>query len=172
MVGSVVLEVKKVGTTLHLDTCVYSHTYFPFLSLIQNTKALGNVLTNHIYASYEANKCLSCWETSTCIILFLTVIRMGRATGALTVVSKEVKDPALQKSRFLLEWENEGKPVTMVIEVAIVAVFMATKKNCYTEVHSRSRTEMPIFRYRIRGLFEDLDVLPSSSFYLSCFWLG
>lgn len=56
LVGSVVLEVKKGGTTLHLDTCMHSHMYFPFLSLIGNTKALDKVLTNHIYASYEANK--------------------------------------------------------------------------------------------------------------------
>lgn len=105
--------------------------------------------------------CLSCWETSTCIILFLTAIRIERATGAVTVSHKEVKDPSLQKSRFLVEWENEGKAIT----VAIVAVRMATKKNCSTEVHSRARTEMPIFSYRIRGLFEGLDVLPFNSFY-------
>ena len=90
---------------------------------------------------------------------------MESATGAVTVTCKEVKDPFLQKSRFLVEWENEGKAIIMAIEVAIVAVLMATKKNCCTEVRSRARTEMPIFSYRVRGLFEDLDVLSFNSFY-------
>lgn len=58
LVGSVVLENKKEGETLHLDACMHSHTYFPLLLLIQNTNALSKVLTNHIYASYEANKCV------------------------------------------------------------------------------------------------------------------
>lgn len=61
---------------------------------------------------------------------------METATGAVTVTRKEVKDPSLQKSRFLVEWENEGKAITMAIE----AVLMATKKNCCTEVRSGART--------------------------------
>lgn len=34
----------------------------------------------------------------------------------------------MQINRFLFEWENEGKVITMVVEVAIVTVLMATKK--------------------------------------------
>lgn len=100
-----------------------------------------------------------------CIILFLTVIRMERATGAVTVARKVVKNPSFQKSSFLVEWENEGKAITMAMEVATVAVLMATKKNCCTEVSSRARTEMSIFSYRIRRLFEGSDVLLFNLFY-------
>lgn len=102
---------------------------------------------------------------SACIILFLTVIRMERATGAVTVTHKEVKDPSLQESKGLVEWESKEKAITIAIEVASVAVLMATKKNCCTEVRSRARAEMPISSGRIRGLFEGLDVLPFNLFY-------
>jgi len=102
---------------------------------------------------------------STCFTLFLTIIRKERATGAVTVTRKEVKDPSLQKSRFSVGWENEGKAITTATEVANVAVLMANKKNFCMEVRSRARTDMPIFSYVTRGLFEDLDVLPFNSFY-------
>lgn len=70
--------------------------------------------------------CLSCWEISICIILFLTVIRMERSTGAVTV-AYEVKDPSLQKSRVLVEWEKEGTGIIMAIDVAIICALMDAK---------------------------------------------
>lgn len=81
---------------------------------------------NHKSASYETNKCLLCWKTSTCIILPLTAIKIERAI----TVTHRAKDPSLQESWFLVEWENVEKALGMAIRVAIVAVLMATKKIC------------------------------------------
>lgn len=45
----------------------------------------------------------------------------------------------MQINRFLFEWENEGKVITMVVEVAIVTVLMATKKKKLQYISSRAR---------------------------------
>lgn len=86
-------------------------------------------------------------QTSVCCagkqvhVLYLTAIKIERAT----TVTHRAKDPSLQESCFLVEWENAENATGMAIRVAIVAVLMATEKICWMEVHSRARTEMPVF---------------------------
>lgn len=46
------------------------------------------------------------------------------------MVTHRAKDPSVQESCFLVEWENGEKATGVAIRVAIVAVLMATKKIC------------------------------------------